>query len=190
MTRPAQHATGRRRLGVALLLAAGLTLSACGDAADETPTTTPDAPAATVPAPAEPTTEDPVDITERPSPTSITPPGDDDASPTGEPSGEVPSDVAEKPEVQEAVAAEAQRRSVEESEVEIVDYREVTWRDGSLGCPEAGMMYTQALVPGALLVLEVDGEKASYHAGRQGGFSYCADPQEPLPAEEGGGGDT
>ena len=32
----------------------------------------------------------------------------------------------------------------------------MTWTDGSLGCPQKGMSYTQALVEGELLLLRVD----------------------------------
>ena len=42
-------------------------------------------------------------------------------------------------------------------DVTVVSYEDVTWPDGALGCPEPGMSYTQALVPGARLVLEADG---------------------------------
>lgn len=75
----------------------------------------------------------------------------------------------------------AERAGVDLSAVTVAGYREVTWRDGSLGCPEPGMMYTQALVPGEQLVLEVDGELYAYHAATGREFSYCANPQEPAP---------
>ena len=40
-----------------------------------------------------------------------------------------------------------------------------TWNDGSLGCPEPGELYTQALVEGFQVVLEVDGERFDYRVG-------------------------
>jgi hypothetical protein len=95
------------------------------------------------------------------------------------PTGFVPGDVAERADVRAAVAAEAQRRGVEASRVKIAGYADVTWSDGSIGCPEPGMMYTQALVPGHQLVLEVDGELASYHAAEGRDFAYCASPVPP-----------
>jgi hypothetical protein len=42
----------------------------------------------------------------------------------------------------------------------------VTYNDGSLGCPEPGQTYTQALVDGYRVVLEVDGEEYDYRIGR------------------------
>ena len=57
----------------------------------------------------------------------------------------------------------------------------VIWRDGSLGCPQPGMMYTQALVPGYRIVLVVGDETFDYHASERGHFLLC---QEGL-ADEG-----
>lgn len=50
---------------------------------------------------------------------------------------------------------------------------QVTWSDGSLGCPQPGMAYTQALVPGYRIVLQVDGETLNYHAALRGAPSFC-----------------
>lgn len=97
------------------------------------------------------------------------------------PTGPVPQGITERPEVQDALAAEAERLGVDADQVGVAGFAEVTWSDGSLGCPQEGMMYTQALVPGYQLVLEVDGALASYHASKDGPFSYCASPVPPVP---------
>ena len=57
---------------------------------------------------------------------------------------------------------------------------EVTWRDGSIGCPEPGMNYTQALVPGIRVVLELDGVRYEYHAGGARSIFLCENPQPPA----------
>jgi hypothetical protein len=57
----------------------------------------------------------------------------------------------------------AMRFGVPESEVAVAGALRVVWSDGSLGCPEDGMMYTQALVDGYRLTLEVDGRRVEYH---------------------------
>lgn len=49
----------------------------------------------------------------------------------------------------------------------------VTWSDGSLGCPEPGSMYTQALVEGAMVRLIVDGREYRYHGGEDGQMFHC-----------------
>lgn len=98
-------------------------------------------------------------------------------------SGPEPEGVRSLPAVAAAITAEAQRRGVDDAAVRVVSHDEVTWPDGSIGCPQPGMVYTQALVPGRRLVLEVDGEQASYHAGRDAEFGHCATPTKALPAE-------
>jgi len=65
--------------------------------------------------------------------------------------------------VQAAIADAAVRFGVSESEVAVAGALRVVWSDGSLGCPEDGMMYTQALVDGYLLTIEVDGRRVDYH---------------------------
>ena len=52
----------------------------------------------------------------------------------------------------------------------------MTWSDGSLGCPQEGMAYTQALVDGELLLLRVGTGLFQYHGGEGGSLSYCANP--------------
>ena len=52
---------------------------------------------------------------------------------------------------------------VEFSAIALVSYEEVTWNDGSLGCPQPDMMYTQALIDGYLIQLEVEGQVYNYH---------------------------
>ena len=113
--------------------------------------------------------EEPMTARPEPPPTNTTP-------------GGVPGDVLEQPGFQEAIAAEAQRRGVPPADVHVNNYADVTWPDGSIGCPQPGMMYSQALVPGRLLVLEVRGELASYHTA-DATFTYCADPTRPVPPE-------
>jgi hypothetical protein len=74
----------------------------------------------------------------------------------------------------------AQETGVALDEIRIVTAEAVTWSDGSIGCPEEGMGYTQALVPGFRAVIEVAGEEMHYHAGSDGQFVACDDPQEPI----------
>jgi hypothetical protein len=54
----------------------------------------------------------------------------------------------------------------------------ITWKDGSLGCPQPGMFYTQALVPGFRIILEIGDQKYDYHAAETGYFILC---QRVLP---------
>jgi hypothetical protein len=80
----------------------------------------------------------------------------------------------------------AQRLGVEPASIELVSAREVTWPDGSLGCPQPGMSYTQALVDGSQIILRHGGIDYHYHAGGARDPFYCPDPRPPVP--EGAGG--
>lgn len=71
----------------------------------------------------------------------------------------------------------AKRLGIGTSEVTVVSSTDVTWSDGSLGCPEPGMNYTQALVEGTRIILEAAGKQYHYHsAGTRPPF-LCANPQ-------------
>src|SRR6266542_4813408 len=62
------------------------------------------------------------------------------------------------------------------SDVQIESVEPVTWRDGSLGCPEPGMFYTQALVRGFRVILVVDDQRYDYRTGAGGIFRRCDVP--------------
>lgn len=139
------------RRTAAALLAMTLFIAACGadstgDGADPTitdpPVTTP-APDTTAPSDAgEPVTDS--------TPPSSEPPGSGDTTP---PTGNVAF----------AIADLAELIGVDPADIVVVSQEDVTWRDGSLGCPQPGMMYTQALVDGYKIILEVDGVQYPYH---------------------------
>ena len=74
----------------------------------------------------------------------------------------------------------SQRLGVGLDIIELVRHEEVTWRDGSLGCPRPGMSYTQALANGALIVLRSGKIDYEYHAGRGRKPFYCPSPEPPL----------
>lgn len=76
--------------------------------------------------------------------------------------------------VAQARTALADKVNRDVDQIELLQARNVTWRDGSIGCPEPGMMYTQALVPGYLIQLRVDGELYNYH-GRDGGDPFLCE---------------
>jgi hypothetical protein len=80
----------------------------------------------------------------------------------------VPSDIIEP--IVAQVAAEA---AVAIDQVEIERAEAVTWRDGSLGCPEPGVMYIQVLIDGYWVVLRVGDQTYDFRVGSQGDFRLC-----------------
>ena len=83
--------------------------------------------------------------------------------------------ASEDPAVAAARSDLASRLEVPLQEVAVIKRTEKTWPDGSMGCPRPGMQYTQSLVDGSLLVLEVQGTRYNYHAG--GGRDYFLCPK-------------
>ena len=170
----------RTRVAAPLLaLTIALGLGACGDETETPAGTTEDsAPTSSETAPPddsqETTSHKIIGDPEEPPVTEL-PPHESGALPTGP----VPQEVLDSDEVQSAIKDLAKRESVDPEQVTASGYFAVTWSDGSIGCPKPGMSYTQALVPGHLLVLEVDGQQFSYHQGNQPGFNYCANPSLP-----------
>lgn len=80
-----------------------------------------------------------------------------------------------------AAASLADQLKVDPSAVELVESCAVVWRDGALGCPKPGFAYTQALVPGVLIVLRHEDEVYRYHGARKGPPFLCADEDAESP---------
>lgn len=87
------------------------------------------------------------------------------------PSQKLPTTPSSNPgsELQEVVDQAVQdlsgRLGVSTDAIEVESAEAVTWPDGSLGCPEPGHSYTQALVEGFRVILRHEGEVYDYHAG-------------------------
>ena len=94
---------------------------------------------------------------------------DPTASPSGTPA---PRDVVR------AVDDLAASLGVDAGEVEVVSVEEVTWRDGSRGCAEPGMAYTQALVDGSRITLRAGGRTYEYHSGGSQPPARCDKPTQ------------
>jgi hypothetical protein len=58
--------------------------------------------------------------------------------------------------------------------IEVVRYEDVVWRDGSLGCPQPGMAYTQALEDGYRIEL-ADGDIVYHYHGITNGAPFLCD---------------
>jgi len=84
------------------------------------------------------------------------------------PVGEVPQELLDK-----MVDALVAQLGVSRQDIMVVAAESVVWNDGSLGCPKPGEFYTQALVPGYRVILEVDGVQYNYHASEKGYFFLC-----------------
>ncbi|PKH42241.1 hypothetical protein SAMN05192575_10750 [Nocardioides alpinus] len=77
-----------------------------------------------------------------------------------------------------AVGDLASTLAVDPASVEVVSVEEVTWRDGSRGCAQPGMAYTQALIDGSRITLRADGRTYEYHSGGGRPPTRCEKPTE------------
>lgn len=80
----------------------------------------------------------------------------------------------------EVIALAEEETGVDRSEIEVVLAEAVTWSDGSIGCPEDDKVYTQALVPGYRVILDIAGDELAFHAPESGEFFRCANPIAPA----------
>jgi len=86
-----------------------------------------------------------------------------------------------KEQIEFSKKALAQRLAIEPESITLSEAHEVTWRSGALGCPEPGMNYTQALVPGALIFLRAGNEVHGYHVKIGGKPFYCPRQRAEQP---------
>jgi hypothetical protein len=89
--------------------------------------------------------------------------------------------------LQQAIVAARQdlagRRGIEVNSIQVLEADAVNWRSGAIGCPQPGVYYTQALVPGYRLLLQAGSEVFAYHS-RQGGDPFLCPPgRAETPAD-------
>jgi hypothetical protein len=76
----------------------------------------------------------------------------------------------------------ARRLSISRDGIQVVEANAVVWPDGALGCPQPGMMYTQVLQEGTLIVLEAGGQVYNYHSGGGRAPFLCEQPAAGAPS--------
>ncbi len=62
-------------------------------------------------------------------------------------------------------------------QIKVVVDEAMTWPASNLGCSDNGGMGRAVLTPGFRVVLEVDGVRFAYHAGRDAQFFLCNTPE-------------
>jgi len=75
----------------------------------------------------------------------------------------------------------AQRLSVSIDKIKLLEARAVNWPDSSLGCPKAGMIYTQQVQPGFLIRLKVAKQMYFYHSGGAQNPFLCKESAKMIP---------
>jgi len=80
--------------------------------------------------------------------------------------------------VQQAQQDLATRLNVSSETIAFLGFEDVVWPDGSLGCPQPGMGYTQVMVEGYRILLYFEGQTYAYHGGGNRLPFLCQDPQK------------
>jgi hypothetical protein len=127
-----------------LLIATTLLLTACGSGAD-TPAPTPAAP---LPSPAP---DSPV--------ASVLPGSSSSADP--------------QPAVDAALQDAAAHLAVTLVDLKVDQVQSRQWGDSSLGCPKPGIMYSQIVTPGFLILITGAGKQLEYHTDARGRVVLC-----------------
>lgn len=92
------------------------------------------------------------------------------------PSAADPSTAGEQPlGVRAAIELMAQDLGIEIDAIRVLSVEPITWPDGSLGCPQPGMMYTQMLTDGYRVRLAAGDEEAEYHTDMSTNAVRCED---------------
>ncbi len=86
----------------------------------------------------------------------------------------------DNPLVRQAKDDLASRLAISIAEISLISFEEVTWPDGSLGCPHPDMKYTQVPVDGSRIILAVKDRRYEYHSGG-GRAPFLCEPARSLP---------
>ena len=92
----------------------------------------------------------------------------------------VPKEILE-PILKEAAA----KARVSREQLTVVRAEPALWNDGSLGCPQQGLMYTQALVNGYWVMIKTGGQTYDFRVDSRGSFILCPPGQGRPPSQTG-----
>ncbi len=122
-----------------------------------------------------------------PPPTTVPTPPPTDGPPIGSDESLYPGQVDPglSPFVDQAVADLAPRLGATPDQIEVISATLVTWPDSSMGCPQPGMEYLQALQDGSLIELGHDGKVYRYHSGGNRTPFLCDQPLAKPPISGG-----
>lgn len=84
--------------------------------------------------------------------------------------------------VSAAVADLSNRTGISADAITVTQASNVNWGSSAVGCPKEDMNYTQAIVPGILVLLEADGKIYRYHGNDKSVLFHCPDDRAEAPA--------
>lgn len=81
---------------------------------------------------------------------------------------------------QNAIQDITQKFSTTANQVTVLEARQVTWSNGSFGCPQPDMAYAEVLTSGYLVKLMYNNIEFEYHSGPDGALFRCKNPIPPV----------
>jgi hypothetical protein len=84
--------------------------------------------------------------------------------------------------VQAAINNLMQQLNLTADQIKVISFEEKEWPDGCLGVRKVGVMCTQQIVPGFLVVLEANGKQYEFHTNVDGSVVLPADGVGPVVA--------
>ena len=103
------------------------------------------------------------------------------AAPPAQPQGEIAMNPTLSSVTEAVLADAATRTGADRASLSVASAEAVTWADGSLGCPQPGMNYTMALVPGYRIRVRAGEQVLDYHANQRGYFVLCPAGRAAAP---------
>lgn len=90
---------------------------------------------------------------------------------------------SEKEATELAITTLSEEIGVDRKDIELIHLSRFNWPDSALGCPKPGMSYTQAIVPGYLVLLKNGVNQYRVHLGDGRGL-VCELKRMPLKLDE------
>jgi hypothetical protein len=75
--------------------------------------------------------------------------------------------------VEAALSDAAAHLGVSRADLQVQQVEAREWSDSSLGCPRPGLMYSQIVTPGYLIVITGAGKLLEYHSDARGNVVLC-----------------
>jgi hypothetical protein len=75
--------------------------------------------------------------------------------------------------VDAALADAAVHLGVSRADLQVERVEAHVWADSSLGCPKPGLMYSQIVTPGYLIVIAAGARNLEYHSDARGNVVLC-----------------
>lgn len=89
------------------------------------------------------------------------------------PVASISPEPAAQPAVDKAMEEAVKHTSLAPADIKVVQVEAREWPDSALGCPQPGLMYSQIVTPGYLVVVQAGTRVLEYHSDTRGRVVLC-----------------